>query len=198
MRLSLGRMATAMVVGVVLLTLAGTPGALAQTSPTSPQTRVAERHQTALEASGSGVATMSVGCYGDTCSGKDPQAMGCSADARTLASYRRVPDAYSDDDWLVELRYSHNCQAQWTRGTVYYMSTYFGLERCTTLGATSCGRLYTKYAMADYTRGGGMVARHCLDTYAFPLPWPRPFMWVGRLQVDGSTSLAVYRDRIGR
>jgi hypothetical protein len=155
MRLSLGRMATAMVVGVVLLTLAGTPGALAQTSPTSPQTRVAERHQTALEASGSGVATMSVGCYGDTCSGKDPQAMGCLADARTLASYRRVPDAYSDDDWLVELRYSHNCQAQWTRGTVYYMSTYFGLDRCTTLGATSCGRLYTKYAMADYTGGAG-------------------------------------------
>jgi len=39
-----------------------------------------------IPACGSGGSTLTVGCYGDYCSGKDPKQTGCSADAQTLGS----------------------------------------------------------------------------------------------------------------
>lgn len=48
------------------------------------------------------------GCYGASCRGRDPQAMGCARDAVTLASRMRF-------GFQVELRYSHACNAKWAR-----------------------------------------------------------------------------------
>ena len=50
-------------------------------------------------------------CQGATCRGKDPQAQGCAADARTLASNSSNPEI------KVELRYSRKCNARWSRVT---------------------------------------------------------------------------------
>lgn len=49
------------------------------------------------------------GCYGPSCRGYDPEAMGCSADGRTIHSYR------SEYGSLFELRYSSSCGAAWVR-----------------------------------------------------------------------------------
>jgi hypothetical protein len=56
------------------------------------------------------VAQASVSCYGDYCSGKDPQATGCAADAYTFAS--RFD---SNTGALVELRWSPTCKTEWAR-----------------------------------------------------------------------------------
>lgn len=48
------------------------------------------------------------GCYGASCTGRDPQAMGCSSGARTL-------DSFPVGGVLFELRYSPACNAAWTR-----------------------------------------------------------------------------------
>ena len=55
------------------------------------------------------------GCYGSGCNGKDPQTMGCAADARTLASR----SAYGI---RVELRYSKRCNARWARTAIAGMA----------------------------------------------------------------------------
>ncbi|MGW4797431.1 DUF2690 domain-containing protein [Nonomuraea sp. NPDC004297] len=62
---------------------------------------------------GIGTAATSATCYGDGCGGKDPNAAGCSADARTLAEFTMTGSA----GWrfLVEMRYSAACHASWTR-----------------------------------------------------------------------------------
>lgn len=52
------------------------------------------------------------GCVGAGCRGRDPQAMGCAADARTLAS------AYAGNLYRVDLRYSPRCNARWSRTTL--------------------------------------------------------------------------------
>ena len=49
-----------------------------------------------------------VGCVGAGCRGKNPAAMGCDRDARTLAVTR-------DANFKVELRYSKQCNARWAR-----------------------------------------------------------------------------------
>ena len=51
-----------------------------------------------------------VSCYGDYCSGLDPQTSGCSADAYTLAS-----SFDSNTGALVELRWSPTCKTEWAR-----------------------------------------------------------------------------------
>lgn len=59
------------------------------------------------------------GCYGDYCSGKDPQATGCGDDARTAA-------------WLdltsarLELRWSARCKTNWARFEQYPRGWYMG------------------------------------------------------------------------
>lgn len=51
-----------------------------------------------------------VGCWGDWCSGRDPHAMGCDADAYTVNSVR-IPGTYA----YVENRWSPTCKTQWAR-----------------------------------------------------------------------------------
>ncbi|MEV6707416.1 DUF2690 domain-containing protein [Micromonospora wenchangensis] len=60
--------------------------------------------------SGSAVSGIGIqaGCYGDYCSGKDPEAMGCSADAYTVTS------AWTGS-YTVELRWSPSCKTNWAR-----------------------------------------------------------------------------------
>jgi hypothetical protein len=48
------------------------------------------------------------GCVRDTCSGRDPVAMGCTADAVTL-------DKLYYGSIVLEMRYSRACSAAWTR-----------------------------------------------------------------------------------
>ncbi len=60
-----------------------------------------------------------VTCSGDYCSGQDPQAAGCAADAYTVVS-ARIPGTYS----YIELRWSPTCKSNWARvpsswGTAY-------------------------------------------------------------------------------
>lgn len=56
------------------------------------------------------VPAHAVGCWGDWCSGQDPQSTGCSADARTLAA----DESYATGAY-VELRYSPTCKTEWAR-----------------------------------------------------------------------------------
>jgi len=53
-----------------------------------------------------------VSCYGDYCSGVDPESSGCSADAFTRVS-ARIPGTYA----YVELRWSPTCKTNWARTT---------------------------------------------------------------------------------
>lgn len=53
-----------------------------------------------------------VTCYGDYCSGKDPQTSGCSAGAYTVAS-----KAFQNG--ILEIRWSPTCKTNWARVTVY-------------------------------------------------------------------------------
>lgn len=50
-------------------------------------------------------------CSGRGCDGLDPEATGCSADAKTLASEDHI------DGGKVELRWSKNCDTKWARVT---------------------------------------------------------------------------------
>jgi Protein of unknown function (DUF2690) len=59
-----------------------------------------------------------VGCVGAACRGKDPAAMGCDHDARTLASAH-------GNSFRIELRYSPRCNARWARTTYLgYVDAY--------------------------------------------------------------------------
>ncbi len=55
-------------------------------------------------------AEAAVSCYGDYCSGRDPDTTGCSADARTVA-HVQLP-------WVrqrLEVRWSPTCKTNWAR-----------------------------------------------------------------------------------
>lgn len=68
----------------------------------------------ALVAGGVAVATpaQAVTCYGDACSGRDPQATGCAAGAYTATSW-------GNGSFLLETRYSPACKTNWARLTMY-------------------------------------------------------------------------------
>lgn len=68
----------------------------------------------ALTLSGLAVAAPAhaVTCYGDYCSGLDPQSSGCAADAYTATSY-------GNNLFMMEVRYSPTCKTNWTRITMY-------------------------------------------------------------------------------
>jgi hypothetical protein len=57
-------------------------------------------------------AALSVGCYGDYCSRKDPKQTGCSADGQTLA-------AKDMSGARLELRWSPTCKTEWARWIQY-------------------------------------------------------------------------------
>jgi hypothetical protein len=53
-----------------------------------------------------------VTCYGDYCSGKDPQTTGCAADARTI--FLSYVYGTGGGTW-VEVRWSDTCRTNWAR-----------------------------------------------------------------------------------
>lgn len=59
-------------------------------------------------------AAASVGCWGDWCSGQDPVATGCDADAVTLDT------VYADNGGgKLDIRWSPTCQTNWARWQQY-------------------------------------------------------------------------------
>lgn len=68
----------------------------------------------ALVVGGVAVATpaQAVTCYGDYCSGKDPQSSGCAADAFTVTSW-------GNSTFMLETRWSPTCKTNWGRITLY-------------------------------------------------------------------------------
>lgn len=53
-----------------------------------------------------------VTCFGDNCSGKDPQSTGCSADAQTI--FTQSVYGTGGASW-VEIRWSPTCKTNWAR-----------------------------------------------------------------------------------
>src|SRR5690349_11402154 len=58
-----------------------------------------------------GSPALAVSCYGDYCSGKDPESSGCSADGVTVAS----GPLWGTFNTYVELRWSPTCKTNWAR-----------------------------------------------------------------------------------
>lgn len=85
-------------------------------------------------ATGSVSPASAVTCWGDYCSGKDPEASGCSADAYTVVS-ARIPSTYA----YVELRWSPTCKTNWARVGSGYASMNPGALR-----AIQCATGYTQ------------------------------------------------------
>lgn len=56
-----------------------------------------------------------VSCYGDYCSGQDPQASGCAADAKTV--FTAYVYGTGGASW-VDIRWSPTCQTNWARSNV--------------------------------------------------------------------------------
>jgi len=76
---------------------------------------------------------LAVGCYGDYCSGKDPDQTGCSAGAYTTAS-ARIPGTNA----TVDLRWSPTCKTNWTR------TNWYPDPSTTTISAVQCPTGYTQ------------------------------------------------------
>lgn len=68
---------------------------------------------------GAPTAAQAATCYGDYCSGRDPESTGCSADAYTTA-LARIAGTYS----YVELRWSPSCKTNWARVS-WYPGAYY-------------------------------------------------------------------------
>lgn len=66
----------------------------------------------AFEVSSAPAASADVGCYGDYCSGQNPDATKCAADAKTIA-------VDNIEGAMLEVRYSPTCQTNWARYQQY-------------------------------------------------------------------------------
>ncbi len=64
---------------------------------------------------------VAVTCYGDYCSGQDPERSGCSADARTIPGTRTSVYGTGGDAW-VEIRWSDTCKTNWARTNISFGS----------------------------------------------------------------------------
>jgi hypothetical protein len=84
------------------------------------------------------------GCYGNTCTGRDPIAMGCSGDARTI-------DRFSAG-FRVELRYSARCDAAWVKAIGTTSSRYRGAIHG--FSSRSAPYPYVVYGTGTPTRDG--------------------------------------------
>ncbi|WP_354643777.1 DUF2690 domain-containing protein [Kitasatospora camelliae] len=83
-------------------------------------------------------AHAAVGCYGSGCNGKDPQALGCYADAYTGSQVT------TDDGRLLQLRYSPACGAAWGRLLQSYVGDYVAVT-------SSTGLSYSAYVSSSKT-----------------------------------------------
>lgn len=66
-------------------------------------------------------ATIAAGCYGASCNGQDPAAMGCAGDAYTPAHINTAQG-------FIELRYSPSCAANWGRITSSYSGQWVWVQ----------------------------------------------------------------------
>lgn len=83
-------------------------------------------------------------CYGDYCSGTDPQTTGCSADGRVVAS----ADIYGGRASL-QLRWSPTCKTNWARLYIYPSSQWFPAGSLTARQSTG----YTQSSNVPSTQG---------------------------------------------
>jgi hypothetical protein len=105
------------------------------------------------------LATVAARCKGRSCTGKNPQVMGCGRDARTIAT--RWPAGGGP---RVELRYSKRCRAAWARLSSKTPSWAFMLSVKSHSNYTAYGsqfyRAYTKMA------GRPLRFRACVKQWA--------------------------------
>jgi len=106
----------------------------------------------------SSTTATAVGCYGDYCSGQDPQNTGCSADGYTAA-------AVNASQFRLEVRYSPTCKTNWARITVYSP----GLTLCTPPGQLIALQ-DTGYQQGTY------VPNHCM-THDGPWTYWTPMIY---------------------
>lgn len=74
-------------------------------------------------------------CRGGSCTGKDPQSTGCSADGTT------VVETGNERPFRVQLRFSETCRAAWARGS-YATSLTISVER-RAVGSSTVNTRYT-------------------------------------------------------
>jgi hypothetical protein len=118
------------IIGRLLVALALTTGAVAVATPAHAVT-----------------------CYGDYCSGQDPEASGCAAGSYTATSYNHA-------EFSLQVRYSPTCKTNWTRIVMYSPGW-----RCTRNGTIQAvqdtGYTQSKYVEsvcgAGYTRWTPMI-----------------------------------------
>lgn len=79
-----------------------------------------------------------VSCYGDYCSGQDPQSSGCAADAYTATSW-------GNSQFMLETRYSPACKTNWTRITMYDTGTFGCTPGGTLSSVQDTGYTQSKY-----------------------------------------------------
>jgi hypothetical protein len=84
-------------------------------------------------------------CYGDYCSGKNPMATGCAADAETIAVRDDIVGARLD------MRWSRTCKTAWARWQQYLRGWNLGTVLLTLRTVQDTG--YTQYHSWD--DGGG-------------------------------------------
>ncbi|WP_433077793.1 DUF2690 domain-containing protein [Dactylosporangium sp. CA-052675] len=82
---------------------------------------------------------LAVTCWGDWCSGQDPDGSGCSADAYTVAS-ARIPGTYT----YIELRWSPTCKTNWARVPITW-----GTQSPDSLRAYQCSTGYTQRGVVN-------------------------------------------------
>ncbi|MFI6449092.1 DUF2690 domain-containing protein [Kitasatospora sp. NPDC050543] len=94
---------------------------------------------------------VTAGCYGSSCTDKDPMDMGCNTDAYTVESGRSAKGT-------IELRYSPSCKANWARiydasgGQAFWVENASAVALWHARGATG---------YSDMVDGSG-VARACI------------------------------------
>ncbi len=94
-----------------------------------------------------------VSCYGDYCSGQDPDASGCSAGGITTKSW-------GNSSFILEVRWSPTCQTNWARLTMY---PHTGCSPAGTLtaqqdtGYTQSRSIGSSCSSAGYTRWTPMI-----------------------------------------
>ncbi len=89
------------------------------------------------------------GCWGQSCYGKDPEAMGCGGSTvRNLDQFE-----YEGRSVTVELRYSPNCYAVWTR-----YRNFWGHDGAVYTKSMSTEGMATRKEFAQYREETGWTA----------------------------------------
>lgn len=78
-------------------------------------------------------------CYGDYCSGQNPETTGCSSDADTVV-HARIPGTWTN----IELRWSPSCKTKWAR-----VPASWGTSLPNNLRAYQCATGYQQVGIVD-------------------------------------------------